>query len=229
MPTLEGIAVLSGLAPEHRREIADLCEWRSYVPGTIIMLVGDETDDVAFLISGRVRVMIYSAQGRGVTFRDLEAGELFGEFAAIDGAPRSASIEAQTPAQIAHLKARHFRDLLKREPAVTFALLERSVALNRDLTRSVTELATLDVARRVWSTVLRLAEQAPRIGPDALLEPFPTHDDIAMRIGARREGVTRKLSDLERSGVLTRLGPHKLVVRLEPLRQLVNASTLGDG
>ena len=61
-----------------------------------------------FVISGSVRVMIQSA-GREVLLRQIDAGEFFGELAAIDGQPRSSGIVATTDVTIARMPASVFR------------------------------------------------------------------------------------------------------------------------
>src|SRR4026208_900229 len=65
-----------------------------FQPGQIILGHEDNTTDVLFLIEGQARVNIYSASGRRVSFRVIRKGSIFGELAAIDGQPRSATVEA---------------------------------------------------------------------------------------------------------------------------------------
>jgi CRP/FNR family transcriptional regulator, cyclic AMP receptor protein len=76
------------MADDARRLIERDCTWRRYAPGQIILDYLEESSDVFFLVSGEARVVIYSPSGRPVSFRDTRAGEIFGEFAAIDGQPR---------------------------------------------------------------------------------------------------------------------------------------------
>ena len=51
-----------------------------------------------FIVAGRLRVVNYAASGREVAYAVIEAGSQVGELAAIDGEPRSASVEALTTA-----------------------------------------------------------------------------------------------------------------------------------
>jgi CRP-like cAMP-binding protein len=50
-------------------------------PGEPIVSHLDSSDDVFFITLGEVRVTIYSSAGKAVSFRELAAGEIFGEFA----------------------------------------------------------------------------------------------------------------------------------------------------
>ena len=54
----------------------------------------------------------FSASGRQVTFRDIPAGDWFGDLAAIDGLSRSADIVALDNALVAAMPPAIFRDLL---------------------------------------------------------------------------------------------------------------------
>ena len=47
-----------------------------------------------FVVEGEVRATSYSLEGKEVIFRDIVAGEMFGEYAAIDGRPRAADVVA---------------------------------------------------------------------------------------------------------------------------------------
>src|SRR3546814_5320386 len=75
------------------------------------------------MVSGSVRVILFSSAGKEVAFRDIPAGECFGEYAAIDGAPRSANVIALTDVMIGSVSAETFRSILQEYPAVSMALL----------------------------------------------------------------------------------------------------------
>ena len=62
-----------------------------------------------------------------MTFTDLAPGDVFGEYAAIDGARRSTTIEARTRRHVASMSGSVFRELLQQEPAVMIALLRQFV------------------------------------------------------------------------------------------------------
>ena len=61
-----------------------------------------------FLVSGEARVIVYSLAGKVVSFHDLASGDMFGELPAIDGRPRSASVEARTSCLVASMRSARF-------------------------------------------------------------------------------------------------------------------------
>src|SRR4026207_1960792 len=107
--SLKGIEIFAGVAADALDRIQRRCVWRRYAPGEPIVSYLDASDDVFFIVLGEVRVPIYSSVGKAVSFRELPAGEIFGEFPASDGGSRSASVEARTSCLIASMPGATFR------------------------------------------------------------------------------------------------------------------------
>ena len=178
---LAGIAIFSALPPNSLKAVHRRCSWRRYEQGEPIVGYLDASDDVFFVTAGEVCVTIYSLAGKVVSFRNLGAGETFGEYAAIDGEPRSASVEARTSCLIASMPAKEFRKLLKTEPVVAQAVIRALVRNVRTLTKRVYEFSTLAVNNRIQAELLRLASlatarrqgRAPRPGADACRDCKP--------------------------------------------------------
>ena len=82
---LKRIAILSSLTEAELEQVARRCKWREYGPGEQVCGYQDAVTDVLFLLAGKARVIIYSAEGKGVVFADLTPSTMFGEIAAIDG------------------------------------------------------------------------------------------------------------------------------------------------
>src|SRR6266545_3085643 len=99
--SLEGVTLLKGLSADALKRAEESCSWRRYEPGEPIVEYLDRSDDVFFLVSGEARVIVYSLAGKVVSFHDLGRGDMFGELPAIDGRPRSASVEARTSCLVA--------------------------------------------------------------------------------------------------------------------------------
>ena len=178
-----------------------------------------------FIISGEVRVTIYSVAGKVVSFRELGPGEVFGEYPAIDRGPRSASVEARTSCLVATLPGAAFRELIDSEPVVAQAMLPQLVMKIRALTTRVYEFSTLAVSNRIQAELLRLASLAAKGGKTARIAPAPTHTEIASRVSTHREAVTRELTRLSRIGLIEREKNALLVKDVERLAEMVHAAT----
>jgi CRP-like cAMP-binding protein len=201
--------------------IARKCTWRRYGPEQQIVGQQDETREVHFILSGRVRVNLYSRDGRDVTFRDLGPGDMFGELAALDQAPRSANVVALDPTATASLKWEQFSQLLRDHPEVAAATMRRLVRLVRALTDRVYEFSTLAVRNRIHAELLRLGRDGAIAGNVARIDPAPTHADIASRIASHREAVTRELGELARARLIERDGTALVIRDVARLARLV--------
>jgi CRP-like cAMP-binding protein len=140
---LDGIEIFRNLAPDTVASLSRRCSWRRYGPGQLILQRQDESRDVFFVVSGRVSVVYHSASGREVRFSDSAAGDIIGDFAAIDGEPRSADIVSVTPTLIASMSSDLFWEVLSRHQSVSAAMLLRLTRIARGKLQRLVELSTL--------------------------------------------------------------------------------------
>ena len=224
---LRKIALLEGLSDPRLDRLAQQCLWQSVAAGKPLLLRAEQQGEVFLLVSGRVRVTTCSANGRQVTFRDSEAGEYFGDIAAIDGGPRSADVVTLEPCVVASLDRLAFMALLRDEPMVAERVMQRLASLVRQLSERVIDLSTLGVQNRLHAELLRLARAAGIDGNQARLEPAPKHAALASQISTNREQVTRELNVLVRSGVLRKEGRALWVADAARLERMV-AQVRGD-
>jgi len=224
--SLQGISLFAGLESHVLEQIHKNCAWRSYEPGDWIVNYLDNSNDVFFIANGEVRVTIYSVSGKAVSFCDLGTGEVFGEYAAIDGQSRSASVQARSSCEIASLSAASFLKLLGNERVLN-ELLRKLVKTIRMLDRRVYEFSTLAVNNRIRAELLRIANLSPRKGKCAQVSPAPRHVEIASRVSTHREAVTRELTRLTRLGILERQG-HVLVVKDVDRLELIVHDAVGE-
>jgi CRP/FNR family transcriptional regulator len=159
---------------------------------------GDETDVIALVGAGRLRVYKTSESGREITLYEVKAGEfcVLNLLCMLTGirAPASARVEESVHAVI--FQGADFRRWIGSDPAIrahVFALLGRSVA---DIMGLVEEIAfkKMDV---------RLAEylQTKLRGTDSAIVET-THEMIALDLGSAREVISRLLKEFERQGAV---------------------------
>ena len=156
------------------------------------------------MVSGTVRVTIRSVSDREVLLREIDAGEFFGELAAIDNQPRSAGILAMTDVTVARMPASVFRQTVHGHPDVCDQLLGLLAGQIRMLANRVNEFTNFDVRHRIYAELLRLSRPEPRNAGGAVISPPPVHAEIAARVSTRREAVAREFKALERAGLIER-------------------------
>ena len=224
---LSGIGIFADLPRDDLDRVGRRCRWRRYRTDQQILGHLDRTADVYFIVDGKVRAIAFALNGKEVQFRDIGAGEIFGEFAAIDNQPRAADVVALEDSIVASLPAKTFQDVLHDYPAVSLAVLKLLVKQVRVLTERVFEYATLGAKNRLHAELLRLAREHMTDENAAAISPIPTHAEIGQRITSHREAVTRELSALSRMGLVTRQGSALIVPDVARLERLVK-EVLGE-
>lgn len=209
---------LESLAEEDRTALAARWGVRRHAAKEVVVGHGEETREVFFMLTGRARITVYSEGGKAVAFRDVGPGGIFGEVAAIDGGPRSASVVTLEAAEIAVLPQPEFRQLVNSRPGFTWALLAYFALQMRDMTERVYEYSTLVVRKRLLRELLRLAED--RAGGQGRISPAPTHFDLASRISTHREAVSREMSALARRKLVERREGALILNDLQELERL---------
>ena len=130
---------------------------RRFRRGEVIFHAGDPGDALFIIVSGEVKISLPSESGDEAILVRLQPGDVFGELALLDGAPRSATATALGAVETVVLPRDRFRDLIAEEPAVRDALLASLAAELRRLTTQVEELHFLDITGRLAACLVRLA------------------------------------------------------------------------
>jgi adenylate cyclase len=225
---LQKVDLFKGLDAYTLREIAAQCKWMRCKRGQVVIRRDGTDRDVYFVIAGAVRVAAPAGRGRRLIFRDVPAGELFGEHSAIDGRARFADVVAERESLLASMSPEVFRAILANHASVRERLLRRLTGSVRELTGRLLELGARPVQSRIWVELLRLARGAGIEANRACIDPAPTHNDIASRVGTSREQVTRELSRLQREGLLQRSGRTLVLRDIAGLERLSGDAAGGD-
>ena len=206
--SLVAVGFLASLDPPARSEIERKCTWRRWSRGQQILDREGVSDDVYFIVSGRAHVVDFHDSGqRFVIFDEIGPGGSFGELSAIDGLPRSAYVVAAEETVTGSMPARGFIDLLFAKPEVGMAFLRRLSEMIRQSDSRIMEVSTLTAQHRVYLELLRRAKVGGgRPANTGSIQPSPNHGEMAARVSATRETVSRVLGDLTRQGLLSRDG-----------------------
>ena len=166
-----------------------------------------------------MRANSVSPKGREVIYSEFRAGDIFGEFSAIDGRPRSSAVSALTDCVVSRMPAKAFFEFLRSNGIVSTKLVELLVAKIRSMSERVFEVSALSVSERLRRELVRLAATGERQGKVIVIKPAPTHYDIAARIGSHREAVTREFNRLESEKLLEVGRRHISILDLTRLEQ----------
>jgi len=200
---LAGVPLFSGLPSAELDRLGGLMRARDYARGEVIFLEGDAGTSLCVIASGRVKIVLTSADGREVVLNVYGPGEFFGEFALLDGEPRSADAVAQEPSRVFTLQRTDFLRFLEAHPRAAATLLAVLSRRLRHTTRVVQDAAFRDVPGRLARVILDLADTHGRPAADGVrVETRLTQTELASMIGASRETVNKALRSFERVGLL---------------------------
>lgn len=219
--SLQGIDLLTGLTKKELAAVEKACRWRRYAPHQQIIDKESTTQDICFVVSGRVRVVNYSFSGRGIILDELPSESHFGELSAIDGKPRSARVVALEEAMIAFLPRQAFLRLLVDHPKLALKVMTHLATIVRRSTQRIMDLSTLGANNRVHADLLRHAGEIDDETIEATLDPVPIHGDIASRVSTTRETVARVMNDLARKGIVEKKQNRLIIRDVQRLRDMV--------
>ena len=165
---------------------------RVFPQNTILVHEGDTSDQLYVVLSGKLKVFLANEEGNEITVDVLGPDQYFGEMA-LEGEPRSASVMTMEPSKVSIIERARFRQFFATNPEAAYEIYLALVRRARNLTRSVGGLALLDVYGRVARLLLDNA--AEESGYLVVAERM-TQQEIAKRVGASRETVSRILTDL---------------------------------
>ena len=195
---LSKVELFSELDQDDLKRVAALAQLRSLARDTVIFHSGDTADAVFIIASGKVKIVVTSTDGKDFILTTLGAGQVFGEMALLESAPRSATVVTATPAEVLLLHQDDFSRLLNSSPSIARKLLG---ILSRRLRRAnskMESLAYMDVAGRLARYLLDLAlDHGQKLGNGWVVVRRPTHSDIAHSIGTSRETVSRLINEFE--------------------------------
>lgn len=178
---------------------------------SLIVREGEATDSLYIILEGRVKAFVSDGEGREVVLSIQGPGEYFGEMV-LDEGPRSASVMALEASRCLVVPKDEFRAFLAQNPAFSLSLTEKLIHRVRDLTANVKSLALMDVYGRVARLLLELAVEKDGV---MVIEERLTQQDIASRVGASREMVSRILKDLSVGGYIAQTR-ERLILNKKP-------------
>ena len=201
------------LDPGLLREIARQGGVRSYPAQAILINEGDSSDTLFIVLSGRVKVYSNNADGKEIVITTHGAGEYVGELA-IDGGVRSASVMTLEPTTCSVVSGANLREFVAEHPDFALHLIHKLIRSVREATESVKSLALEDVYERVVRLLGELSD--PIDGSQREVRERLTQQDIADRVGASREMVSRIFKDLTTGGYLDAVSGRIVIVRKLP-------------
>ena len=178
------------------RAIAGTGVIRAFPRHSVLINEGDQGDSLYIILSGKVKVFASNAAGKEVVIDFHGPGDYVGEMS-LAGAPRSASVITVEPTTCAVVTRAHFREFILAHPDFALHLILKLIGRARRSTENVKSLALSDVYGRLVRLLTALAQD---IDGRSVVPERLTQQEIADRVGASRDMISRLLKDLVGGG-----------------------------
>ncbi|MBL8562729.1 MAG: Crp/Fnr family transcriptional regulator [Gemmobacter sp.] len=200
--------LFAGLDPAALEALAGLAQRRQWQAGEMLFQRGDPGDWMLALAEGRVKLTLTTPSGRELTLRLAEAGDTLGEFALVDGEPRSADATALEPCSGWVLDRLRFAVLAEAHPALGLSVARYFSRRLRATTEQLEGIALYQLEARLARFLLFTLRQlnGPDLPPEAALRLEISQSELAAVLGASRPKVNRALQSLQELGAIRRAG-----------------------
>lgn len=197
-----GNRVFSGLDEATISALAKASSTLDFDAGDVVYSEGDPATGMYIVLSGRVKLVVSSPDGKALILRMLTPGDVFGLSSVFLNRPEETSAEVLEQARIGVVKR---NDLLRLMNTHGDLALKLAQELSQEYASLCEEMSALGLQRSAMSRLAKLiigwAEGLEAGKGSVQMECGHTHEVIAQMIGTSRETVTRLLHQLRHQKV----------------------------
>ncbi len=191
---LKQVSIFKGLNDEELHDLISVAKKRTFRTGEVIFHRDDPGQILYIIKDGKVKICLISPDGQEISLVVFGKGEYFGEFAMLDGLPRSADAIALEKVECYALQRSDFHNAIMKNPKIAIQIMEVLCERLRKTDQQVEDLIVLDVYGRVAKKLLELAETHGVQGEHGtLINMRLTQQELAAMVGASRESVNKVL------------------------------------
>jgi CRP-like cAMP-binding protein len=183
--------IFADLEPEAFEQLCRYAKHSALKRGATLFSKGDPGHSLYAVISGTVKMSISSPDGRNAILNLIGPGEIFGEIAVLDGAPRSADATANTNCELYIIDRRDFLPFVKSQPALAMKFIELLCARLRWTSQQVEQVILQNLPGRLASALLGLTEERKFDSGSGTLAI--TQQEISEMVGMTRESINTQL------------------------------------
>ncbi|MCA9689228.1 MAG: Crp/Fnr family transcriptional regulator [Nannocystaceae bacterium] len=212
MDNADVLACVEPFVAARPAEVASLARTATRVrktAGSVLVSEGQQPDGFYILLRGRVNLLRVADGGRDLILAVLGVGDSLGEECVFGAGGMSTTAVAAVQTELLRVSPEAILEHMRREPETMLRLMRLQNHKLRDVEAVASGLALCDVEERLRRTLIRLARRQGRridTGDGWIIAPVPTQSELARMVGSCRETVSRTLSAMARSGLVSSSG-----------------------
>jgi len=168
--------------------------------GAIFYRPEQPAEELLLLRSGQVALYLLSGEGRTLTLRVVEPGQIFGHVAVADDGAYNTFAEALTPVRFSRIARAELLRLIEQDSDLALRLLEDLGRYRLAVSRRLDEVAFKSVPARLASLLLDMTKREG--GAPTARVPRRSHRQLAEMINAYRETVTKVIKQFRAARLL---------------------------
>lgn len=199
---LQHFRLLEALTDSQKHSVEHMTRMLELKRGQRIYLPGDPSDQIFLLKSGVVKITAGGGE-QDTILALLYPGDIFGELAMLDDAPRDHVAEVIEDTVLCAMNKDLLLQMIQQSPALGYRITKLMGLRLRRLSTRVEELLYKSAHARVANTLLDLARDYGVRDTDGILIPIRLNQgDLGNLVGLARETVNIVLQDLRKRGLI---------------------------
>ncbi len=187
--------------------------------GEVVFEDGESPKGVYFIEKGTAKLSKSGVYGKDQILRFCKENDLIGYRSLLCGENFQANAEAMTPMTVQFLPADIFLNLLKIDPKLSYAMLQKIAYELGESANTVTFLAQKTVRERL-AEILILLEQKLGTDPEGFIKISLTREEIANLIGTATESAIRLISEFKQDDLISVEGRNIKILNRDKLIKL---------
>ncbi len=197
-------------------------ESKKFQRGEFLYHPEDKAEYLFLVKKGRVKISVFSAEGKKIIKSILQADEIFGELALVGELNRREFVQAMEAIEVYVIPLHVAKTLMQQHQNFSHQITQ---LIGKNLLRIQRRLESLvfkDARSRIIQFLTDLAnEKGRRVGYETLVPKFFTHQEIANLTDTSRQTVTTILNELRGNNLIYFDRKRLLVRNLEQLSEMI--------
>jgi CRP/FNR family cyclic AMP-dependent transcriptional regulator len=172
----------------------------TYRPNKPVILQGDPTEALFYIVQGKVKLTYASDSGRSAVFAILGARELLGHVCVSGIAPHKFAVTTVTQCTITRLERATVKRLISEQPVFSEMFVLSLLRRVRWMQEDMINLLMNSSQKRLARVLLMLCRDQDN--PDETLIPHISHEMLAEMVGTTRSRINNFMNEFRRRGFI---------------------------
>jgi len=215
---VELVSIFQGLTKTDKETIATLVTHHHYKNGEYLFSAGDESDSLIIVAHGQAKVFQMAANGKEQMLRILQTGDFDGEVALFENSSHNSYAQALMDTAVCQINRNDFQKLMQQTPELAVNMVNALGRRVGQLEQQTTEVTPASVESRLANYLLETSA-----GLDEAVFTLPLKKkDIATYLGTTPETISRKLTSLEKQGMIEKVTNNKFKILDEDKMMMID-------